>query len=165
MKRAHVTTLFLFALLVPNNCFAIEQENLQPQDFLQCGEPEPPLVKPKAPYSTLQYRLRDRRGRQTLSVRYGLAAGTVDFELKRTGQCESRVKGTAVIKPCWWLGAETDEDESGNAYFVQEYVSETKHGCTIHLRIGEGDWRFAWVHDECNTPCAASAERMYLEKQ
>lgn len=106
------------------------------------------------------------RERQTLTLRYR-RAGSVDFEFHRTGLCERRDKGTAVLKPCWWLGAESDEDEkSGDAYFVQEYVFEKSPGCSMHFRIGEGDWKLATVDEsgECSKRCVASPKQMHIQK-
>lgn len=130
-----------------------------------CGEPAPGLKKVNAPKTPMVFASKKGEDRQTLSLFYR-RAGSVDFDYHRTGRCERHERGTAVLKPCWWLGSETNDTEQGEAYRVQEYVYDNSRGCTMYLRIAEDDWKAATVSDSgCSMACPAPPTEMHLQKK
>lgn len=132
---------------------------------LMCGEPEPSLTMPRAPYRPLVFTRVDGRKREALSIRYS-QPGAVSFEFRMTGRCNREEQGVATLKPCWWLGAETDENEAGEAVFVQEYVFRKNKDCSMFLRIEEGEWKQATISESkgCSKGCPASGDLMRLRK-
>lgn len=164
MKKILPLLVLLLAYLFPSP--GASQENRHPdQDVKMCGEPAPPVEKQKPPRTPLEYVLKDALGRQKLSLIYS-RAGSVDFDLRRTGLCERNERGTAVLKPCWWLGVETEEDDAGEAYAVQDYVYERPDGCTMYLRIAEDSWQSASLRESsaCSKSCPASTALMHRKR-
>ena len=158
MKRK--TTYFIFgALLLPTLSCGEGDSQL-------CKEAAPPVTMPRLPYSPLVFSRVDGGNNQTLSLQYS-RAGAVNFEFRKTGSCDRQDRGTATIKPCWWLGAESDENEAGETIFVQEYRFKKDEYCTMYLRIGEGDWKQATISESeaCSKSCPASGEIMHLRKR
>jgi hypothetical protein len=58
---------------------------------------------------------------------------TLEYEVFLGGECDKLIyKGRAILRNG---DAETDEDESGNAFVVDEYVDSNKK-CGVNLRLG-----------------------------
>jgi len=127
---------------------------------------EPQLGMPRPPRTPLLFTRVEGNQKQSLEVRY-LDPRTISVKFDKSGTCSRHEKMTAKIKPYWWLGAETDENESGEAVAVQEYVYGKGRKCSIYLRIDEGQWEQATVRESpgCSNSCPASAEPMYLKKR
>jgi hypothetical protein len=98
---------------------------------------------------------------ESLKVSYH-TPGKINFEFDRIGACEQHEKGIALIKPCWWLGVETDDNAVGEAVAVQEYIFHKNSGCKMYLRIDEDGWSQATitVAPECSGGCPSSGKPM-----
>jgi len=134
---------------------------LTASDALQlCGEEEPTLAVPHPPRSLMKFTRSDRSYLESLKISY-LEPGRISFTFDRTGTCELHEKGTALIKPCWWLGLETDENEAGETIAVQEYIFHKSSRCKMYLRIDEEEWSQATIvlATECSE-CISSSERL-----
>lgn len=125
---------------------------------------EPKLSMPRPPQAPLLFTRAKGSEKQSLEVRY-VNPRTISFRFDKSGACSRHEQGMATIKPYWWLGAETDENEAGEAMAVQEYVHNKSSQCTIYVRIDEGDWEQATIKEaaECSENCPASAEPMHLQ--
>lgn len=130
------------------------------------GQQEPQLKMPRPPRNPLLFRRIAGDQKQSLEVRY-LGPRTISFKLDKSGRCSGHERGTAKIKPYWWLGVETDENEAGEAVPVQEYVCGKNGKCTIYVRIDEDQWEQATVKESpgCSKSCPASTAPMYLKKR
>ncbi|ACH37801.1 MAG: hypothetical protein ACD_55C00083G0003 [uncultured bacterium] len=126
---------------------------------------EPRLDMPCPPHTPLRFVQTKGRVNQSLEVRY-VDARTIAFKLDKSGRCSRHEQGTATIKENWWLGAETDENETGDMIPVREYVFEKSKQCTIYVRIDETEWKQATVKEssQCSKSCPASEEAMGNEK-
>ncbi|MBJ6751002.1 hypothetical protein [Geomonas anaerohicana] len=127
---------------------------------------EPRRATPHPPRSPLRFTLVKGKERQSLEVTY-LDPKTIAFKIAKSGTCNRHEHGKASIAGYWWLGAETDENEAGEAIAVQEYVYSKNNKCTINLRIDEEDWTQATIREstDCSLDCHLSAESMHLRKQ
>jgi hypothetical protein len=71
--------------------------------------------------------------------------GLYDLSIKRTDgnqieyyltkEGKKVLGGTASLSDYFYLGAESDDDEDGVNYFVDEYFSETDDGCSVSIRV------------------------------
>ncbi|UPU35263.1 hypothetical protein M1B72_17720 [Geomonas paludis] len=127
---------------------------------------EPLRATPHPSQSPLRFTLVKGKERQSLEVTY-VDSKIVFFKIAKSGTCSRNEHGKARITGYWWLGAETDENEAGEAIAVQEYVYRKNSKCTINVRIDEGGWTQATIQEsaECNPACHLSAESMDLRKQ
>ncbi|QXE89227.1 hypothetical protein KP001_12225 [Geomonas subterranea] len=124
---------------------------------------EPRRAMPHPPQSPLRFTQARGNERQSLEVTY-IDPKTIVFRLAKSGTCSRHEQGRAKIISNWWLGAETDENEAGEAIAVQEYTFSKNSKCNINFRIDEGKWGQATVREAaaCNAKCPASAEPMHL---
>lgn len=125
----------------------------------------PERAMPHPPRSTLRFALVKGKKRQSLEVIY-VDSRTIAFKLKMSGACNRKEHGRATITKNWRLGAETDENEAGEAIAVQEYIYSKSGKCTISFRIDEGDWAQATMQEtaECSPDCHLLAESMPMRK-
>jgi hypothetical protein len=137
------------------------------ESLSQSPEEQPPqLVMPQPPRTPLLFRSTSGRNKQSVEVRY-VRPGIIKFRINKTGACERDEQGTASVKPYWWLGVETDENESGEAIPVQEYSFKKSSRCIIYIRIDEGEWKQATITEapECSKGCSVSEQPMHLKGQ
>ncbi|MBU5639036.1 hypothetical protein KOM00_20145 [Geomonas sp. Red69] len=123
---------------------------------------EPRRAMPHPPQSPLRFMLVKGNERQSLEVTY-IDPRTIAFRITKSGTCNRHEQGRATVAKNWWLGAETDENEAGEAIAVQEYVYSKSSTCSINLRIDEGDWTQATIREaaRCNPNCHLSEESMH----
>ncbi len=128
-------------------------------EIAQCGERAPRLSMPHAPRRPVVFARTVGRDRESLQVRY-ISPGTMKFNFDKKGRCSRHETGIAKIKPCWWLGAETDENEAGEAIAVTEYVFDKNRACSMTFRIDEGGWTRSTVTESaaCSAGCPSSGE-------
>lgn len=77
----------------------------------------------------------------TLSVKR-INYTTIDYkiEIKESGKANRTQTGQADIHPGFFLGAEMDENETtGIAYFVNEFIDSGENDCVTSIRIGEDE--------------------------
>ena len=75
----------------------------------------------------------------------------VSFKLNLSGSCKRTVTGVAKLKSG---DAESDEDETGTSYFVDEYWFKAKDGCQLILRLQADDRQRAIIkHADCKASC------------
>ncbi|QXE87416.1 hypothetical protein KP003_03135 [Geomonas nitrogeniifigens] len=127
---------------------------------------EPRRAMPHPPKSPLRFVQVKGNERQSLEVTY-IDPRTIAFRITKSGACNRHEQGRATVAKNWWLGAETDENEAGEAIAVQEYVYRKSGTCSINLRIDEGDYTQATIREasECSPECGVSEEAMYLQKR
>ncbi|MBU5615410.1 hypothetical protein [Geomonas azotofigens] len=158
MKMMHLAGIVV--MLLAAQVAAAEQPSRDEQ------RQEPRRATPHPPQSPLRFTLVKGKERQSLEVTY-LDPKTIVFKIAKSGACSRHEQGKARIAGYWWLGAETDENEAGEAIAVQEYTYSKNNQCTIDLRIDEGEWLQATIREstECSPDCHLSAESMRLRKQ
>lgn len=121
----------------------------------------PPTRIPGLPQTRLIFTRANGDGTQSLKLRY-VDARTIRFRFDKSGICSRLEEGTATATPYGWLGAETDENDAGEAVAVSEYVYNKNSNCMIYFRIDEAGWSRASISEaaECNSKCPASEEPM-----
>ncbi|WP_224984858.1 hypothetical protein [Geomonas agri] len=151
---AVLVSLFLSATFV----LAVEE----PAQYEQRHELHRVMSHP--PHSPLRFTLANGKERQSLEVKY-VDAMTISFRIEKSGTCSRNERGKATIAEKWWLGAETDENEAGEAVNVQEYVYEKDKQCTIYIRIDEATWSQATIQEaaDCCRICMTSTDTMHLK--
>jgi hypothetical protein len=84
----------------------------------------------------------------------------VAFKLDLSGTCQRTVSGTARLKGG---DSESDEDETGEAYFADEYVHKAKDGCELFLRIQEklGKRAIVMQSETCKATCQPVEDLMF----
>ena len=85
----------------------------------------------------------------------------VSFKLEVSGSCKRSIAGVAKLKSG---DAESDEDETGTSYFVDEYRHTAKDGCLLILRLQADDDRKRAIvaHADCKPTCAPIKDLMFL---
>lgn len=93
---------------------------------------------------------------QILDVMY-LDQSTIEFALSRNDGCRRSESGRAHRKRG---DLESDEDEAGAAYFVDEYSMKRDESCTIYLRIELRSARRAAVTESsgCSQACPFASD-------
>jgi hypothetical protein len=63
---------------------------------------------------------------------------TIDYKIEMVefGKTNHNESGKADIIPTFFLGSESDESRSGEAYFVTEFIDEKENNCHTYIRIG-----------------------------
>lgn len=159
MKRMLLAGLLVMLLPVAP-VVAAEQTSQDEQ------QQEPQRAMPHPPQSPLRFMLVKGNDRQWLEVSY-VDPKTMAFMIVKSGTCSRHEQGKAKITNYWWLGAETNENEAGEAFAVQEYIYSKSSKCTISLRIEEENWTQATLHEaaDCSPNCHLFAESMHLTEQ
>ncbi|MBJ6802719.1 hypothetical protein [Geomonas propionica] len=141
---------------------------LSPTQALAAEEPchAPQRAMPRPPWSPLRFALTNGNDRQSLEVEY-IDGKTISFRIKKSGTCTRHERGRATIAEKWCMGAETDENEAGEAVAVEEYVYKKGTQFTIYIRIDESAWMQATIREaaECSNNCLTSSDLMQLKKE